>query len=73
MEFLFLKELEQVTGLSETTISRMERKGAFPKRVKISARRVAWLKQDVLDWMESVSIARRVSSFDPREAPCAKI
>ena len=73
MEFLFLKELEQLTGLSETTISRMERKGAFPLRVKISARRVAWLKQDVLDWMESVSIGRRVSSFDLREAPCAKI
>jgi prophage regulatory protein len=73
MEFLFLKDLERLTGLSETTISRMERKGAFPKRVKISARRVAWLKQDVLNWMDSVSIARRPPSFEPREGACAKI
>lgn len=40
------------TGLSYSTIWRMERGGNFPARRRISANRVAWVEAEVERWME---------------------
>jgi hypothetical protein len=32
---------------------RLERRGAFPKHVKVSANIVAWLEKDVVDWIRT--------------------
>ncbi|MGH9410193.1 MAG: helix-turn-helix transcriptional regulator [Vicinamibacterales bacterium] len=32
---------------------RLERRGAFPRHRRISPNAVAWLEQDVCDWIES--------------------
>jgi prophage regulatory protein len=46
------------TGLSRSTIWRLERIGAFPKHHRISANAVAWVEQDVVDWMQAKASAR---------------
>lgn len=46
-----LQEVCELTTLSEWTIRRMESKRRFPKRKKMSMRRVGFLKADVHRWL----------------------
>jgi prophage regulatory protein len=41
------------TGLSLSTILRMEKAGDFPARVQLSANSVAWNRVDVEEWQSS--------------------
>jgi prophage regulatory protein len=41
------------TGLSRSTIWRLERQGAFPRHHRISANAVAWIEDDIADWIRS--------------------
>ncbi|MBI2603134.1 MAG: AlpA family phage regulatory protein [Deltaproteobacteria bacterium] len=45
-------EVLNLTGLSRTTIWRLEKEGSFPRRVKISRQAVGWLFQQIQKWME---------------------
>jgi prophage regulatory protein len=40
------------TGLSRSTIWRLERRGEFPKHHRISPNIVGWVEQDVAEWIE---------------------
>jgi prophage regulatory protein len=48
-----LKELPRVTGLSLTTIWRLQKSGDFPPRVQLSPGRVGCLASAVDTWVES--------------------
>lgn len=50
---LRLREVTNRTGLSGTTIWRLERKGLFPRRRRISPGRVGWLEQDIEDYLNA--------------------
>lgn len=41
----------KATGLSRTTIWRMEKKGRFPGRVQISARNIGWYSDEIMDFV----------------------
>jgi prophage regulatory protein len=41
------------TGLSRSTIWRLERQGSFPRHRRISRNAVAWLEGDVTAWIRS--------------------
>lgn len=41
------KEVQALTGLSRTTIWRLEREGKFPARVPLTASNVGWRLTDV--------------------------
>jgi predicted DNA-binding transcriptional regulator AlpA len=41
------------TGLSRSTVWRLERQGAFPRHRRISANVVAWLEAEVSEWIRS--------------------
>jgi prophage regulatory protein len=41
------------TGLSRSTIWRLERRGEFPRHRRISRNAVAWIEAEVTDWMRS--------------------
>lgn len=41
------------TGLSRTTIWRLERRGGFPRHRRISTNAVAWVEGEVTDWIAS--------------------
>ena len=43
----------EVVALSRTAIDKLEAAGEFPKRRKLSARRVAYLYRELVEWAES--------------------
>lgn len=43
------------TGLSRSTIWRLERRGEFPRHRRISRNAVAWVEAEVVDWMQSTA------------------
>lgn len=51
MKFLRLRKVTEKTGLSRSTIYRLEAAGNFPKRVKLSEGAVAWHEAQVDEWM----------------------
>jgi prophage regulatory protein len=51
MKFLRLKKVTEKTGLSRSTIYRLEAAGNFPKRVRLSLGAVAWHESQVDVWM----------------------
>jgi prophage regulatory protein len=53
LKLLRFTEVRERTGLSRSTVWRLERRGAFPKHVKLSANIVAWLEEDVVQWIRS--------------------
>lgn len=55
---LRIHEVREKTGLSRTTIWRLERKGDFPARVALSAGSVGWLLSDVDGWLQSRKAAQ---------------
>lgn len=46
-----LREVERITGLSKSTVYRLEALGTFPKRVKLSDRASAWKVSEVVQWL----------------------
>jgi prophage regulatory protein len=48
------KEVIKEYGLSRTTIWRKEREGTFPKKVRLGARAIGWLKSDLDVWLQSL-------------------
>jgi len=41
------------TGLSRTTLWRLERRGAFPRHRQLSANAVGWLEEKVTAWIRA--------------------
>lgn len=53
MKVLRAEDVVDRTGLSRTSIWRMEKRGDFPARIQLSPNRVGWLESDVDEWIES--------------------
>ena len=53
MKFLRQRELTETTGLSRTTLWRMERSGAFPRRRRLGPNCVGWVDDEVNEWKKS--------------------
>lgn len=50
-----LPQVSDLTGLSRTSIYRLERAGEFPRRVRLGLRSVAWRESDVVAWITTRS------------------
>lgn len=50
---LSLKQVKELIPFSTMQIYRLEKKDAFPKRIKIGTNRVAWLEEDIQSWISS--------------------
>ena len=46
-------DVQTLTGLSRSTVDRLERAGSFPRRVILSENAVGWRKAEVLSWTQS--------------------
>jgi predicted DNA-binding transcriptional regulator AlpA len=46
------KEVQNLTGLSRTTLWRLEQKEKFPKRVSLGGQSVGWKLSEVQDWID---------------------
>ena len=58
IRFLRFPAVRARTGLSRSTIWRLERRGGFPKHRRISSNAVAWVEGEVVEWMRSKLEAR---------------
>ena len=52
MQLLRLPEVKERTGLSRSVIYEFISKGRFPKPVKITPRAVAWVDEEVDQWIQ---------------------
>ena len=59
MQLLNRKQVANRTNLSLSTIKRLEKEGRFPRRIKVTQFRVAWLASEIDDW-----IGQRVAERD---------
>lgn len=53
LRFIRLNAVRDRTGLSRSTIRRLERRGDFPKHRRISLNAVGWLETEVDQWVLS--------------------
>ena len=51
--FLTIKEVSKLIGLSESTINLLVKKGDFPSKIKISSRRMVFIKKEIEEWINS--------------------
>lgn len=52
------REVEEITGLSRSSIYRLMQKDEFPRPVKVGPAAVRWRESDIADWLESRPIAK---------------
>jgi prophage regulatory protein len=57
-------ELTRKTGLSLSTIGRLEQDGCFPHRRALGPNSVGWLESEINDWLTS----RPISGKENRDA-----
>jgi prophage regulatory protein len=53
LRILRTPDVLNITGLSRAQIERLEKRGEFPARVKISKRASGWRSDEVAAWIES--------------------
>ncbi len=51
MQLLNRKQVSERTGLSFTTLKRLEAAGKFPSRRQITERRVAWVEAEITNFI----------------------
>lgn len=52
-EIISPRDLPAATGISKTTVWRLEKSGNFPKRLKLSPGRVGYRRAEVEAWLAS--------------------
>ena len=50
---LRLRDVQRISGLSRSSIYRMEAAGNFPARVKLSERAIAWREAEIHAWISA--------------------
>lgn len=58
-----IREVLQLSGLSRATLYREIKLHAFPAPVKLSARSVGWLQDDVMQWLNE-RVAQRGPAYN---------
>ena len=53
MKILRRRAVEEVTGLSRSTLYAMMADGWFPRPVKLGKRAVGWHETEVMNWLQS--------------------
>ena len=54
--FLTIKEVSKLLGISVSTINRLIKKGDFPQKIKISPKRMIFIKSEIYEWIKSKRI-----------------
>jgi prophage regulatory protein len=57
-----IKAVQQMTGLSRSTIYAYIDKGLFPRQVKLGERCVAWVEEEVMAWLDARITERDASN-----------
>lgn len=65
LRYLRQPEVRSRTGLSTSTIYRLEKRGDFPKRIMLTTRCAAWDEAEVTAWLER----RKTHPIPPNATP----
>ena len=52
------RDVEDITGLSRSSIYRLMASGAFPQAVRVSPGAVRWRSSDIAAWLESRPVVK---------------
>ena len=55
LRLLRFPAVRERTGLSRSTVWRLEQRGKFPKHRQISGNAVAWLEHEIDDWIRATT------------------
>jgi prophage regulatory protein len=55
------RAVEELTGLSRSTIYDLMSKGAFPRPVRLTAKAVAWPESEITAWLEARKAQREAA------------
>ena len=61
-------QVKVISGLSRTTVWRLQKTGDFPASVQVSPNRIGWWGSEILEWRRS-RIPRRLPAPKPAKAP----
>ncbi|MDO6562638.1 AlpA family transcriptional regulator [Amphritea sp. 1_MG-2023] len=61
MRLLRLPEVQKATALSRSSVYRLMNAGTFPASIQLSAKSIAWVEEEVQNWIQQ-RIAERDSS-----------
>ena len=53
MKALRWPQIHELTGMSRTTIWRLETAAKFPRRRRLTGNAVAWIEDEVMEWLDS--------------------
>ncbi len=70
MKILRIRNVTEATGLSRTTLWRLERRGDFPRRIRLSPNSTGWLESEIEQWIESRP-RKSSSESDPKSSEAA--
>ena len=59
MRYIRFKELRKLIPLGRTTIWRMMREGRFPQSRRIGRAAMAWVENEIVEWMEERAEMRK--------------
>jgi prophage regulatory protein len=59
MRYIRFKELRKLIPLGRTTIWRMMREGRFPPSRRIGRAAMAWVENEIVEWMEERAEMRK--------------
>jgi len=51
LPIMYIGDVEKATSKPRPSIYRESREGTFPKPIQLGKRRLAWLEQDIQDWV----------------------
>ena len=51
--FLNIKEVSELLGISVSTINRLIKRGDFPQKIKISTKKMIFMKKEIDEWIKS--------------------
>ncbi len=53
MKFIKLRDVIELTSLARSTIYKFVAEGRFPKQVSLGGNCVAWVEDEVMEWLEA--------------------
>ena len=51
--FLSIKEVSELLGISVSIINRLITRGDFPQKIKISTKKMIFMKREIDEWIKS--------------------
>lgn len=57
--FIFPAEVDRITNVCDLTRWRLEKRGLFPKRIRVTPRRVAWRRSEIETWVSDPEAWRK--------------